>query len=211
MSRSTLVSAAALGIAMLPLGAAQAKDPIDWTGAYIGVHAGHLWGDVDIAEYGLEPTITGDVSGFVGGVLAGYNFPATAGPLIFGVEADWGWSNAEGTGDAAPDIFAYDVDWVAHLRAIGGVPMGNTLMPFAAIGLALADLDVAYESQIRGGVFTGLSLGAGIDVALGPNGVLRAEAIYDIYGNKDYAFESEPAGVDISARTELDAAIFELP
>jgi hypothetical protein len=66
-------------------------------------------------------------------------------------------------------------------------------------------------SAQQGGVFTGLSLGAGIDVRLGPNGVFRVEGLYDTYGSKDYDFDEEPYGVDFSAWTARVAAIFELP
>jgi hypothetical protein len=45
-----------------------------------------------------EPTPGAPTNGVVGGVLAGYNWQS--GPLVLGIEADIGWTNAVGHGTA---------------------------------------------------------------------------------------------------------------
>lgn len=159
----------------------------------------------------------GPISGFVGGPLAGYNFaPGTffpSGPFVFGVEGDFGLAGVTGTGtstcvDASCDIYHYDLNWDAHLRARAGVPIGN-IMPFVAGGLAFADLSVTEEgiSGGEGGLYTGWTVGTGVDVAFGNNMVGRAEVLYDSYGTKTYTYYS----VNLTAWTARVALIFNLP
>jgi outer membrane immunogenic protein len=93
MTRTLLFASAAIGAAMLPLGAANAADAFrparafDWTGFYAGIHAGWLNGDVNIHEENGG----GNISGHIWGFLAGYNFyyPPAA-PWLLGAEADFG-------------------------------------------------------------------------------------------------------------------------
>ena len=71
----------------------------DWSGFYGGVHAGYLWGDVNVTENGgAQPS--GKIDGFVGGPLAGFNMQFDN--LVFGVEGDFGWSEADGHGIVTP-------------------------------------------------------------------------------------------------------------
>src|SRR5665213_1834422 len=131
MRNSLLATTAALGIAMMPLGAAQAQTPFDWSGFYAGLHGGFLSGDVNVTGTPVG-MFGGPISGLIGGPLAGYNFAPTtffSGPVVFGVEGDFGLTGATGTGtsqgtDASIDLY-YDLNGDAHLRARAGVPKGN--------------------------------------------------------------------------------------
>ena len=82
-----------------PAPLAPAAAPFSWTGFYIGVNAGALWGtsSVDVTgtpefqalgPYGIVPAGFGDNSqaGFIGGGQIGYNFQS--GPWVVGVETD---------------------------------------------------------------------------------------------------------------------------
>ena len=55
----------------------------NWTGFYIGAHAGYGWG----ASNGFDLS-----GGFVGGQI-GYNWQAAGSPWVFGVEADSAWAD----------------------------------------------------------------------------------------------------------------------
>ena len=214
MRNSLLVTTAALGIAMMPLGAAQAQTPFDWSGFYAGLHGGFLSGDVNLT--GTSDGIGGPVSGLIGGPLAGYNFTPTtffSGPVVFGVEGDFGLANATGTGisicpevDISCDVYHYDLNWDAHLRARAGVPMGN-FMPFVAGGLAFADLNITDAGVNKGGLYTGWTVGTGADVAVGKNLVGRVEVLYDDYGTKTYTDYS----ASLTAWTGRVALIWRLP
>jgi outer membrane immunogenic protein len=209
MTRASLLASAAVGCAMLSLGSAQAQAPFDWSGFYAGIHGGYLSGDVALDGYGL--TRGGPISGPAWGVLAGYNFAMS--PIagsVFGVEADVRKVDATGVGtsvDCAHD-YLYDLSWDAHFRARLGFPQGNA-MPFVAAGLALANLDITDACSLEqyGGLYTGGSVGAGLDLKLSPRAFGRVEALYDFYGSKTY----EDFSADFHAWTFRAALAFMLP
>src|SRR5437763_9684357 len=216
MKRSLLLVSAAVGAAMLPLGAVQAADQLrpaafDWSGFYAGVHAGQLNGDVNVHEEGGGG---GAISGTVWGLLAGYNFRhSPLDPWLLGVEADIGFANVHGQGviqicvDSSPD-YLYDLNWDAHLRVRAGAPQGN-MMPFVAAGLALADLNITEGcgGLDFGGLYTGGTVGAGVDFRLSPQAMIRGEFLYDFYLDKRYTDFS----ANFTAWTGRVAFVWRLP
>src|SRR5688572_13564445 len=60
----------------------------NWTGFYIGAHAGYAWGNSDAIDLN---------GGFVGGQL-GYNWQGMGNPWVFGVELDSAWADLGRTG-----------------------------------------------------------------------------------------------------------------
>jgi opacity protein-like surface antigen len=231
MRRSLLLSTAALGIAILPLGAAQAQGPtpFDNPGMYFGVDIGGASNSFD-NDY-EEIALPGSLDGVVGGFYLGYRFNrppqrvwsfAIEGELnFFGnndncstatvdespdlvadcfVETDSSIElitppEAPLPPDASADVLGYDMDWVARLRAIFGLPMENGMEPFFAIGAAWTRADIwDFEYQARGN-FTGVTLGAGANIALAPHLYLRPEVLYDIYCPKDYQWGDEESDV----------------
>jgi outer membrane immunogenic protein len=209
MRKSVWMATAAVGFAVLPLGAADAQTPLDWSGGYLGLHAGYLWGDVNLSD-SFDPG-GGSIRGPIAGGLAGYNFAMTpVPPVVFGVEADFGLANVTGTGVPCEvcdglSTYAYDLEWDAHFRVRAGIPQGN-VMPFLAAGLALADLSVTSE-EVFGGVFVGGTIGGGVDVKLGPKLIGRVEALYDVYASRTY----DEYTVDFTAFTARAALILRLP
>lgn len=78
---------------------APAAPTADWSGFYIGAHAGHGWSKFkDIDEGNLVGFFTGDSftspepRGFVGGFHAGYNWQVSS-ILVLGIEGDFSFSN----------------------------------------------------------------------------------------------------------------------
>src|SRR5688572_23407288 len=72
----------------------------NWTGLYVGLHAGYNWGRTSFVDRDGYGTVVGDAwnyrtNGFLGGGQAGYNFQT--GPVVFGVEADLGYLSAKGS------------------------------------------------------------------------------------------------------------------
>src|SRR4051812_1161036 len=95
----------------------------DWTGHYLGLHAGYFSGHAGVQSD--EGESAGPVTGWIVGGLAGFNVLHNA--HILGLEADAGWSNASGHGSARIDLYNYDLKWTAprpaRLRApVGGNP-----------------------------------------------------------------------------------------
>jgi outer membrane immunogenic protein len=68
----------------------------NWSGFYLGVHAGYIWGRSRVFDNGVLTESGAPTDGFVGGLLAGYN--RQLGPVVLGLEGDFGWSNAQGHG-----------------------------------------------------------------------------------------------------------------
>jgi outer membrane immunogenic protein len=213
MTRTLLLASAAIGTAMLSIGAAQAATPFDWSGFYAGIHAGDFHGMVHIDDNSL-PAL-GTLDGFMGGLLLGYNLPsAPLGPLVLGVEADLGHGKLHGNGsmtDATSTFFTYDLDWDAHFRLRVGAPFGN-ILPFIAGGVALAGLQVTEHDLIPvvigNETYVGGSIGVGIDAQLAPGLIGRIEGLYDKYATKHY---DDGYSVDFSAWTARAALIVRLP
>jgi outer membrane immunogenic protein len=218
MTRTLLLASAAIGLSMISPGGAGAADyakPFNWSGFYVGLHAGWLNGDVTVHEE-LELTPGGNISGSVFGALAGYTFPySPVAPWTLGVEADLGWADVHGRGIEGPPIFdcnadyLYDLNWDAHLRLRAGLPMG-TLTPFLAAGIAVADLNIRETCggpSDLGGIYTGGTIGAGLDLNASPNMMVRGEVLYDFYGRKQY----DDFSADFTAWTGRVAVVWRLP
>jgi outer membrane immunogenic protein len=195
--RRSLLLASVAGLSALPL-SAEAQTAFNWAGFYAGLHAGYLRGDVVVDEFGM-PSATGTIEGGIFGGLAGFNAAASTG-LVWSLEGDVGFGDLHGTGDSTTDVFTYDFDWNMHFRARAGVPVGN------AGGLALAQLHVS-ETTTLGGLYTGGTIGGGVDFMLTPKIVGRFEGLRDIFQRQDYGDYS----VDFSSWTARAALIFRLP
>ena len=181
----------------------------NWSGFYIGGHIGYLWGHtrIDESESGRLVEL-GATNGAVGGVLGGLNWQS--GPLVLGIDADLGWSNAHGIGEVASE-FSYDIKWTSHVRGRAGYAAGPWLV-FAAGGLAIADLNihelaVSTSTTRIGGKYSGWSIGGGIDHAFTPNLVGRLEYLRDDFGHKNYsAFDGDSYRASLTGHT-LRAAL----
>ncbi len=182
---------------------AVAAPPFDWSGPYLGGHIGYLWGRTRVTDDGVLTEAGADTNGVIGGVLAGYNWQT--GPLVFGLEGDFGWTHAQGTGSSPPPPPPapvtttittrapnhYTVNWTSHVRGRVGYAFGNWLV-FAAGGLALSDLDFQEGAvttttvSSSGGRYYGWSAGGGVEWAVTHNLLARIEYAYDDFGHKDY-------------------------
>ncbi|MGE0238178.1 MAG: outer membrane protein [Parvibaculaceae bacterium] len=209
MLRSLTCGCAALLMASSAYAAdIEAPAPYDWNGFYLGLHAGYLWGDVDIEEEGEVAASGGDIDGFVGGALAGFNVQFD--PLVLGLEADIGWTDVDGDGVAPPPEpdYSYELNWNAHVRARAGFAFDNALI-FVAGGLAIADLDIdQYNTNQIGGDYYGWSIGGGIDYAFTDALIGRIEYLHDEFGDKDYEEDEEDYTADLDTDTVRAALIY---
>jgi outer membrane immunogenic protein len=164
---------------------AHAADVVDscadtWTGLYIGAHGGYQTGDTDT----VGAVGDADIDGIVGGGLAGYNVQYCQ--FLVGVEGDIGFGEIDGRDGTVRD---FDLEPQGHVRVRAGWVWDDSVVPFIAAGLALADMDV----RLTGGggkdshVHAGFSIGGGLDVRVTESIVLRAEYIYDHYESINYA------------------------
>ncbi len=213
--KAFLLSTAALAIAILPLGAAEAEDAQNpFEGSYLGLHAGGFTGNVDVSG---DEVFGGPIDGFIGGVLVGYNFhKAPDRAVMWGIEADVGFGDVTGTGTPAQDdvidIYGYKMKTDGHLRVRASFPQGNW-NPFVAAGVAFANLGLTEgDETMYQGTFVGPSVGAGVETFLGPNLIARAEALYDFYCDKNVQYTGGDWGnISLSGFTGRVALILKLP
>ncbi|MGJ8570011.1 MAG: outer membrane protein [Hoeflea sp.] len=183
-----LVCAAVISIIGMQAAAAgdmQTQKIQDWSGFYAGLTAGYGFGSVDQTSTfaGLQNGVNMD--GFVGGVVAGYNYQS--GSLVFGVEADASLANIEGTSVAAagktcfvgiPDCHQ-SVEALITARARVGIAF-DSFMPYLTGGVAMARVvkDRGNATFDYKKWSTGYVVGAGMEYAVHDDWRLRAEFLH---------------------------------
>ena len=146
MLRKCLLFGAALAIMGSNAGAADitpVPEAFDWTGAYIGLSAGYMWGKVDYREPEFPGFGVNETDGsFIGGAYLGFNYQMDSIALGAEVDGNLGGVDIDNDEDAEFNSYsAFDSDWNAHLRARIGFAADRALF-YAAGGLAIADLTV---------------------------------------------------------------------
>lgn len=199
---------------------ALAQQPaFNWSGFYLGAHAGYGWGTTD--HLGNDVSFTTD--GLLAGGQAGIN--RQIGNFVFGIEADAAWADLRG--DASQNGYfnfgnialTSDIDWLATVTGRVGVAQGRSLVYLkggmawtgAQHGFHLVNtgpLPAAFDFFHRdgGGSHPGWTLGGGIEHAFAPNWSARFE--YAFVGMPSHRFAiSGPTsigGVVASTSTDLD-------
>lgn len=165
----------------------------NWTGFYLGVMGGYAKGAGDL-----------DLSGGIAGETVGYNFQPAGSAIVFGVEADGGWSNfgqsASGTGGGVTVTFKTKADAIATFRARIGAAFGQSLI-YVTGGGAWGRNTISVSATA--GAFTigisdsqnhmGYAVGGGFEQALTNNWSVKGEYLYLGLGSENY-FGSVAAG-----------------
>lgn len=205
-----LLLSAGISALMLSCGAVHAADLIieeplpiepsayDWSGLYLGAHAGYLWGTVDVSEGGVIEA-AGDISGGIGGLYAGYNVQMDN--IVLGVEGDFGIAAVSGSGTLPQpaDEYTYDLNWNGHLRARAGFAADQFLV-YVAGGLAFANHTLSEDTWTDTQTHVGWTLGVGAEYAVTESIAVRAEYLYDDYGSADYLLD-DPYTVALKGHT----------
>ncbi|MGA7971889.1 MAG: outer membrane protein [Pseudolabrys sp.] len=172
--------------ARLPIKATPASP--NWTGFYVGGHAGYGWSRIKETS----PTLPGvEIStlghGFLGGGQFGFNWQT--GPFVLGAEADISGSTVKG--DTSCPLATVDcqhnLTWLATLRARAGALVNDdrTLI-YVTGGGAWAHINYKEITRATGALYgTGLSethsgwaLGGGIEQMILPRLSVRLEYLY---------------------------------
>jgi outer membrane immunogenic protein len=162
----------------------------NWTGPYVGGIIGYLrsptlWED---DTFGDAPQT---LSGMLAGVEAGYRFQA--GNLVFGIEGDWAWTNADGAVDCGPgDAYACatDFDWIATITGTAGFAIGQNLLVYAEAGVAFADQNFtvtgpALDTMTGDQINRGWVIGGGAVAQLGNGLYIKGEYNYINFGTDE--------------------------
>jgi outer membrane immunogenic protein len=188
-----LVIGMALSMGSVP---ARAAEPVyNWTGFYVGLQGGGMWGHKDLTEYVLA---TGAPTGFrrnftyegaFGGAHLGYN--AQVGTFVFGLEADAEITDVDGDFVTAIGLhFSSRQHWQASLRARIGFTPVERLLAYVTAGAAFTrfthDWDLRPAGIPAAETFrtsaSGFTIGAGAEYALTRQISVRGEWRYTDYG-----------------------------
>jgi outer membrane immunogenic protein len=197
-----LVLAGAVMTAAVPVVRAadfEAPAGYDWSGFYIGAHAGYGSADIDyqfnaddIFSNSAGSKHTESLDGLIGGGQIGHNWHFDN--LVLGLEGSFTWAGLDAatlldSGIGSNPTARTGVDWLAALTPRFGFAFDNVLL-YGKGGLALADLSTRLEQDVLAGLSfsdddkteIGWTIGAGAEVALSENWIIGMEADYYDFG-----------------------------
>lgn len=198
MFRKLLLSGIAAVCATSQALAADAVEPAvyDWTGAYVGAHAGYSWSKTTASETPENgvwnvrgDSFTADVDGFLGGLQAGYNYQIDS--WVLGAELDIGYLDINGDaptrhsiGVPFDTIVSTDGGGYATARLRGGYALDRLLI-FATGGLIYANLGSEVNDSVASQLHTdetrgqfGWTLGGGLEYALTDAWSVKVDYLY---------------------------------
>jgi outer membrane immunogenic protein len=189
----------------------KAPEPVsygyNWSGFYIGAHAGAGFGEKCFTFVGASDGCH-DTDGWLGGGQVGFNMQS--GQFVFGVEFSGSWADISGdhVGPLAPGG-TYSSDLNTLLLFTGRVGMTfDRLLIYVTGGGAWARDEFSYAvpaavsttKQNR----TGWTVGAGLEYGLSPNWSIAAQYNYVDLGDKDVTFGGAVGPFPFTDRVEQD-------
>ena len=165
---SSLMLTSAIALAGPAFAEGHAKsESVDWSGTYIGVHAGVMLGRSTPLEYSGVWDL-GEYTKAEAAVLAGIQagIARQMGNFVYGVEVDFAGTTFD-TKQSWSTTYSHETDWnwLATLRGRAGLAFGNGQI-YVTGGLAAVDVDYNFVDATGGAVFengtrTGLAVGGG--------------------------------------------------
>jgi outer membrane immunogenic protein len=174
--------------------AAQAPPVFNWTGFYVGAHAGYGWGGTDLAPTEgpfAHPGLSASRDSFVLGGQFGYNFQS--GSFVFGPQARFSFFTGDGSVQSqlffSTVDYGVETDWVGSLQGKAGISFGPALI-YGMGGIATSRLTASARHDDGVGFVTysesknrvGFVFGGGVEYAFTPNisgGVLVQHYVWD--------------------------------
>ncbi|WP_018184109.1 outer membrane protein [Kaistia granuli] len=184
-----------------------------WTGFYAGVHAGYGWADLD-TFYSENLGVGGRPDGFFGGGQVGYNYQLSNN-VVLGIEADAAFADLKDDGKQGDSDFAFGTD--AKISALGTVRGRagyaiDRVLPYVTGGFAWANARTGVTvggdaipnfSFTDSKVFTGWTVGAGLEYAVTSNISAKLEYLYADLGSKD--LYPRPFDVNVPVPADLSS------
>ena len=210
LSLFALDGAAKAADANLPLKAPPIQAVFDWSGLYIGAHAGYGYAPSNAAltdPFLATTANSSTLSGMIGGVQLGYNRRLSSG-FLFGFEADLTFPNYL-TSNAIVGLLATpassvveQLDYVGTVRGRVGYASGHWLL-YATGGLAYAGErfvntpaigDLEKHLHVR----VGWAAGAGVEYAFAPHWTARLEYLHNHF---------EQANIRLASGTQYSSSL----
>jgi len=183
----------------------------NWSGFYIGAHAGYGFGDLSVTTPAGVTVVDRDFNGFVGGGHVGINWQWNR--LVLGLEGAVSFNGSDTSGacvGGGGGVVTCDADMDHFWRAGGRVGFaagqGGNWLFYGMGGYARAKFSTS--GVTAGGVVvddvsthhSGWYAGGGIEYAIGPNFILGVEAYHVSLG-------SERVGVVFPRDVDLDFTV----
>src|SRR3982075_998417 len=190
----------------MPVKAPHIQSVFDWTGFYIGAHAGYSRGSSNAVLSDPATTATSNsFGGMIGGVQAGYNYRLPSG-ILLGVEADITFPNYLTSNSVVSSLatarsgVAEQWDYVGTARGRIGYTSGPWLA-YATGGLAWAgerflNTPAVGDDEKHIQHRLGWAAGAGVEYAFAPHWSVRLEYLYSRFERADVRF---PSGTQYSS------------
>lgn len=163
----------------------------NWTGIYIGGHAGGGFGNSSWSDPFSGGSNTFNSSGFLGGAQVGANLQFNM--LVLGVEGDFSWTNLKGSGtDSLGDSINTGVNWTSTATGRIGAAFDRFLV-YGKGGVAFAQdhssfTDTFANSASTTFTRTGWTVGAGLEYGITRNLSARIEYDYLGFGSQTLNF-----------------------
>ena len=182
----------------------------NWTGFYGGMLSGSVWGDAHQVFTTFNTRDTPDFAGWFVGGLAGYNLQH--GRWVYGIEADYGFSNARGS-VSCPSAFNFtctsEADHLASVAGRVGFTWDRALF-YAKGGWAGADITMTAKQNagvpflpsntpINGETkwMNGWTIGAGVEFAIADRWSVKAEYMHFDLGKDQFTVGPTPSNAEI--------------
>jgi len=173
----------------------------NWTGFYIGGHAGAQWLRSDNSFIFPAPGINGSDTltdtAFIGGGQIGYNWQGQGSPWVLGIEADISGTSLDTT-EELWRAGALHFDGTSKLGTQGSIRgrvgwASDAWLLYAAGGVSFGDAELVTTfandavpistSFSRSKTLTGWNIGGGVEYAFTPSWSLAAEYRYTDFGD----------------------------
>jgi outer membrane immunogenic protein len=208
-------AAHAADLTTAPENVAASASAFNWTGAYAGVHAGYGWADLD-TEFTEVYGVGNKPDGFFGGGQVGYNYQFSNN-IVLGIEADAAVGDLKDDDKRRETLGNYyvaigtdtKITALGTVRGRAGYAV-DRFLPYITGGFAWANAEsgLGFETNMpnsqvftRTGsdVFTGWTVGAGLEYAVTNNITAKAEYLYADLGSKDLEIVGFPLKADLSS------------
>lgn len=184
----------------MPLKAPRIQAAFDWTGLYIGAHAGFGRGSSNATLSDPAAIATRNVfDGMIGGVQAGYNYQLPSG-LLLGIEADISFPNYLTSNSVVSSLAtarsAVTEQWDHVVTARGRVGYAaGPWLAYATGGVAWASERFLNTPAIGNNekilnTRPGWAAGGGVEYGFAPHWSVRLEYLYSQFGKADVTFPS---------------------
>lgn len=204
---ATLLGGFAAHAADLPVKAPVYKAPpvklYNWTGFYVGINGGGLWGKSSFTYVATGVDVGGNNSGGMIGGTIGYNyqFPSN---WVIGLEADWDWASAKASNPCPNPAFSCNnkIQSIGTLRGRLGYAWDQWFLygtgGFAWENVKVETVNLAGVATPTSGTPTngetkwqpGWTVGVGLEYGFWTNWSVKVEYLYADFGTHRYTVDS---------------------